>query len=478
MAPLIDPPGLPKADADAGNAMLYYGADTGTRWTHTDLLLNFNTWPLAPSGSAAVENIIGATLDSASKPIMLELFDYRAENLNYPVATPTLMNVMPWITAVHSATFVSPAVPKSAEGSSYVTLIVKTYPDYPQLRYYVDGADSGALYGRIAEYRLGSYMSGWTYRLPAGHTYRIVSDSAFIAYQSNFFGVALNGHVRHGDPGSYFFSCATPVVGRYPSFGSERPNATVSYNCDASWTIAASGSTTAPLGLATVLRDAHGDYMRLAQDSGFASSNIAGSGPLLTPNSLTTRFRVAVLDPLRNADAWIEVQNTLGNDTILHLQYTAPPLSQSVESISFDGAPVGLDSCVRITYRNTGTRGQDTVHMTRIVHTDSTFIVQTSAPLPLALAASDSVIVTVCHTGHVESRLDTLHVQLLCGEARVPIRSISAKTMMTANDYDFHGVVVGSTENKRIALMNTGPANLLLASVKRTGSTAFVFTDS
>lgn len=481
MAPLIDPPGLPITDPTSGNELIYYPADTLTRWTHSDLLFNFNTWQLGASSQGVLGGINTATFDSASKPIMVELLDYRAENVNYPVTSPTLMNVLPWSSAVYSAGFVIPSAAKGAESSSYVTLLARTIPDYPQLRYAVDGADSGVLLGRVApvaQYTLGRETRAWTFRLPGGHAYRFTSDGAFIAYQSNFYGVALTGKVTHGGADSYFFGCSTPLVGRYPAIAGEMPRATASFSCDDSWTIIARGSVSAPLGLATVLRDPHGDYIRLAQDSGYASTNVDGTGALLTPGDTVSTFRIGVRNPLINADAWIQVQNSLGNDTILHLTYIAPTLSQSIDNISFNNAPVGRDSCVSVTYRNIGSDGIDTIRITRVTNSDSTMHVSTSVSLPVALLADDSLTITVCHTGKIETRRDTLHVSLLCGEARVPIEAISAKTMMTANDYKFGSGVVGGSYPRRVAIMNTGNADLLVSRVEHSGSPTLTFTDT
>lgn len=480
MAPLIDPPGLAPTDMSVGNALRFYAADGLTRVTHrsSDLSLAI-LYPYQPAQS---NNIVSVSSDVATGPIMVEALDYRAETMNYPVTTPTLVNVLPWSAASHSAIVQIPSYSKAGERFQYLTLITLSGIE-PHLT--VD-ADTGRVASLlpVSTSLLSGLAESKTYVLGADHTYRFTSDSAFLLYQSNFFGTALTGHVQHGSANSYFFSCATPVVGRFPAIGSEQPTASASYNCDASWTVTARGSSNAPLGLATVIRDPHGDYIRLAQDSGYTSTNIAGTGPLLQSGVASAQFRVAVLDPIHDADAFVQVQNTLGVDTILHLHYTAPPLAQSTASVSFDGAPVGLDSCVSITYRNVGYLDRDTLRLTNIAHADSTFIVTTSRPLPVTLRADDSLVVTVCHIGHVESRLDTLHIAVrddrasFCGEARVAIRSISAKTTMMANDYDFHGIVVGGSNSQRIALMNTGTANLLLASIQRTGSTAFVFTDS
>jgi hypothetical protein len=363
--------------------------------------------------------------------------------------------------------------------------VVMTYHNvWPDLHMWVDGADSGNMHLPVATYRQLQGLIGRTYLLQAGHTYRITSDSAFIAYESSFYGASAAGHVQHGDVNSFFFSCATPISGRYPALPGEQPQAGASMNCDASWTITAKGSRYSPLGLATVLRDPHGAYIRLAPDSGYTSSNIASSGPLLTPGATLAEFRVAVANPLANAEAWIQVQNSLGNDTILHLSYTAPLLSQSVDTVSFDNSPVGIQTCERITYKNIGSSASDSVRLTALQHSLADFTVSTSRPLPLTLGIDDSVDVTVCHIGKVESLYDTLHLllgfgeALTCGEARVPIRSVSAKTTMTANDYNFRSGIVGVSYPRRIAIMNTGNANLLVSAVQHSGSASFTFTDT
>lgn len=290
-------------------------------------------------------------------------------------------------------------------------------------------------------------------------------------------------------PGDYFLNGNTPFVvysyGRTENFykddygyasptaaalGSRdepyKPRAEIIPNC-ASWDVKIFDSRPDDKGIAEIilLDDPYGIYTKPGKQS--VNVRLVPDEPQFVVGDSVVRFSIKVSNPFKDAYGALYVVDRAGNDTVYEFTYRAPSFAAAPDSIDFGALPIGVERCSTFTFTNTATAGGKPVMVEDIrllFRNQGVTIKSVSSTLPRALAAGESITVTVCFNPSDANVLhvDSLYMKTDCFEATLAVLGIGQAPDILAEDLDFGLVAPDSTRCLPLKVWNIGSAPFIL----------------
>lgn len=461
--------------------------------------------------AASVENILdGAVFSSeCGQKFAVEQYDYRGQSQTVPrtgpFTAPNQMNVVPASRFRTSFMWTVPTDPRQVSAHRYINVICRT-DQISKIKVYRNGLPLGSMSNVGSSLGATSFpgaefksLRGFRYEVPVG-CYYATADSAFAVYQYGMSGFDYDHDLGDWDADDFFNAYSAPCGQSFGVDGAYRPTITVDTVCKGGyhWMIHVTDTAKEDMFISTIeiLKDHNGVQKRRPDsDTGYTSYNV-DFDPIdftVVPGLLTKdSVKIVVQDPLKDAEAWVWAVNGAGNDTLVHLTYSAPSLlfgavtSKGPDSLTFKNAPSGTDTCSWFIFKNAGVPTSQSYTITSAsvkVGGQGFSVTATDPPLPYNLKPGDSIKISVCFNTTLAGRplFDTLVVDAGCW---LPIAALSGSTTIpeiTATDYDFGAVVIGQQACHTVRVSNTGKAPFDLYKtyvIANFGSPDFTLADS
>jgi len=477
--PFIDVPGLQPEDPSYGDLYKIYTFDPqGTTATLFDSKGgSYYNQPVSRTSPWSVNNVAGGmSVSSASTiPIMVEQYDYRAQGSQEPMTSPTMMNVVPLQNFATSYMFGVPDDPFQIHKKRYINVISRI-DQLSKIKIWFNGKNpkpitSLTAAGVTAQIPNHPELTGRRFEVNPG-CYYATADSAFGLYTYGMLGLDPDNDLGDNDGDDYYFEYAAPAGENFGTDGALRPSISVTNTSCHGWDVHVSDRNAIDRGIAQVeiLDDPLGILKRVSVDSGYVSTNCQFDPPNFTviPGDTGVNVKIVVKDQLKDADVWVWALNGAGNDTLIHLHYSAPNLSFLPSGeIRFEHAPIGADSCVRFAFKNIGVQsaGSVTILGYHFLRGNQGFKVSSGlTSLPRVLSPGDSAIFFVCFTASKPAQIsiDTLVVETDCPQPIVPLLGTTSIPVINTEDYDFGSVLVGQRKCHDVRVWNTGDAPFIL----------------
>ncbi|MDP4200817.1 MAG: T9SS type A sorting domain-containing protein [Bacteroidota bacterium] len=503
--PMFDSPGINPNDYSAGDQVKMIVADLGGCRVTGDLATGTSLYDVPLYGSATENNVEqGAHFYSdCGHKFAVEQYDYRgaggSASPQGPFTAPAQMNVVSASRYRTSFMWTVPDDVKQVAKHRYINVIARS-DQLSKIKVWKNGNPIGTI-GNIGT-PLGTTtfpdyppLTGLRYELGVG-CYYATADSAFAVYQYGVSGFDYDNDLGDMDADDFFNEYAAPCGQSFGIEGAYSPKCTVDTNCT-SWTIHVHDSNPLDRSISAVdiLNDPMGvQKRRLGMDSGYVSSNVSFNPVNFTviPGIDTViTVELDVINPLKNAEAWVWAVNGAGNDTVIHLLYAAPALAfgaltpNGPDSLTFLNAQEGVDTCSYFVFKNNGAPGSWNYSLKSISFRmgNQGFSATTDPMLPARLHPGDSVIITVCFNATEAGRvfLDTLVAQTDCPTVLGALIGSTTLPEINASDWDFGSQnLVGKTVCHTVRVWNSGKAPFTLTNnwvMENYGAGDFTFQD-
>lgn len=440
-----------------------------------------------PYRFAEVENVIrGMNVTSQSNlPISPVLFDYRDQNTDEPFTAPTMMVLTPWQnrSRVHAFAVSDPRT--GSQSRFYINVIAQTSA-MTKIKYWKDGSGPkpitalptiGPTFGLPGL----TGLTGRRFEVTPG-SYFFTCDSGFLVYAYGDIGLSPSSALTGYREDNSYTSFASPLAEAMGSGYAALPAISVTEACGA-WTITARGKDSSSAANIELLSDPKGIFRLRTADSGYVSTNVDVTYPtsLILPGDSVSRFRIHVLYSEKPAEAYVQVINRAGYDTVIHLSYRPQQYTLDNNTFAFLLTPIHQTNCRRFTLFNRGTSALDTIRVQSARTSDLNFRVTPMRRLPLTLQKGDSLVFEYCYLSEkiYPQFFDTVSLELGCATAYVYGTGSGSYADIYATDWDFGKTHIGTVKTHSVNVTNTGSDTLTITGLRQIPlNPAFTFADS
>ncbi|MDP4198796.1 MAG: choice-of-anchor D domain-containing protein [Bacteroidota bacterium] len=506
--PMFDSPGIDPSDNSAGDQVKMIVADKGVNGCQVKghLATGLRSYDV-PLYDFSVENNVedGAHFYSdCGHKFAVEQYDYRgaggSASRQGPFTAPAQMNVVSASRYRTSFMWTVPDDVRQVAKHRYINVIARS-DQFSKIKVWKNGLPIGTI-GNIGvpwgTTRFPDYpqLSGRRYELGVG-CYYATADSAFAVYQYGMSGFDFDGDLGDWDADDFFNEYAAPCGQSFGIDGAGAPKISVDTLCS-SWNLHVLDTLILDhfISAVDILDDPLGVIKkRPGSDGGYVSTNVAFDPvnyTIVPGDSTKVNPTIVVVNPLKDAEAWVWAVNGAGEDTLVHLLYTAPALAFGAithtgpDSLAFLNAQEGVDTCSYFVFKNNGAPGSGNYSLKNISFRmgNQGFSATTDPKLPASLNPGDSVIIHVCFNATEAGRvfLDTLVAQTDCPTVLGALIGSTTLPEINATDWNFGSQnLIGKTVCHTVRVWNSGKAPFTLNKnwvMENYGTADFTFPDS